>query len=327
MNKIEPFNYEAMEKIFNNKTLLQLILKWKVHLLIIAIFSAIIGIFISSPIVITPKYKSTAIIYPTNLYEYSKESTTEQMYQILMSTDIKFKMLEAFKLDKHYKLDRKDPLFITYFLDEYNDNVSISKTEFESVEIRVYDKDPKIAAQMVDSIISFYNQKVAELHKIKQKEMMEIMSRAMKEKQKELDSIENLLFDLRTKYGLLNYTTQVNKITEGYLQGNKQALELYKNFAQYGGIYKQLDTLSLAYNKAFIKYKNLYDNAKQEYNKKITYAQIIQKPFPADKKSYPVRWIIVLLTTLGGLIIALIVIAFIESKQKSTTTSTYLETN
>jgi hypothetical protein len=74
------------------------------------------GAFISSPIVITPKYKSTAIVYPTNLFEYSKESTTEQMFQILLSNDIKFKMLNAFNLDKHYNLDRNEPQFITIFL-------------------------------------------------------------------------------------------------------------------------------------------------------------------------------------------------------------------
>ncbi|MGQ9848291.1 MAG: hypothetical protein ACUVQP_12435, partial [Bacteroidales bacterium] len=177
-----------MEKLFNNKSLFLIISKWKIHLLIISIISIAIGVFVSSPIVITPKYKSTAIVYPTNLIEYSKESTTEQMYQIFLSTDIKFRMLNAFQLDKHYKISKNDPLFITYFLDEFNENVSISKTEFESVQITIYDKDPKIASDMVDSLIVFYNDKVAELHKRKQKEMIEIMSKAMKDKKREIDS-------------------------------------------------------------------------------------------------------------------------------------------
>jgi|YNPMSStandDraft_2_1061718.scaffolds.fasta_scaffold23364_2 capsule polysaccharide export protein KpsE/RkpR len=304
-----------MEKIFSNRSLIQLISKWRIHLLIISIVSVVIGIIISSPMVITPKYKSTAIVYPINLYEYSKESTTEQMFQILLSNDIKFKMLDAFQLDKHYKIDRKDPLFVTYFLDEYSQNVSINKTEFESVEIKVLDKDPKIAAAMVDSLIAFYNQKVAELHKIKQKEMITIMSNAMTKKRNEIDSLEKQLTDIRVKYGIINVNTQSIEATKGLIQGNKQAAELYKNLTQFADKYKEMDSLMWHYRKEFINYKCQYENAIREYNKEITYAQVVQKPFPADKKSYPVRWVIVALTLLGGLVMALIIISFIESKK------------
>ncbi|MCX7863127.1 MAG: hypothetical protein N2449_09060 [Bacteroidales bacterium] len=304
-----------MEKIFSNYSLIRLISKWRLHLFIVSIISIALGVFISSPIVITPKYKSTAIVYPTNLFEYSKESTTEQMFQILLSSDIKFKMLEAFNLDKHYKLDRKDPQFITQYLNEYDDNVSISKTEYESVEIKVLDKNPKQAAAMVDSLIKFYNQKVAELHKVKQKEMMEIMNKAMIEKQKEIDSIENILTEIRSKYNILNYNLQSAEITKGLLSGNKQAVEIYKNMELYGGKFKHLDSLLNNYRKQYLGYKSSYEGALREYRKNISYALVVQKPFPADKKSYPVRWAITLLTFIGGFIIALIVIAFIESKK------------
>lgn len=304
-----------MEKIFNNRSLVQLISKWRIHLLAISVVSIALGVIVSSPWVITPKYKSTAIVYPINLFEYSKESTTEQMFQILLSNDIKFKMLDAFQLDKHYKLDRNDPLFITYFFDEYSQNISISKTEYESVEIRVLDKDAKMAAAMVDSLIAFYNQKVAELHKIKQKELMTIMSNAMQKKKKEIDSLDKHLTEIRIKYGILNASTQGVEATKGVIQGNKQAMELYKNLLQYSGQYKEIDSLVWHFRKEYINYKWQYENALREYNKEITYAQVVQKPFPADKKSYPVRWVIVLLTLMGGLIIAVVTIAFIESKK------------
>jgi capsule polysaccharide export protein KpsE/RkpR len=305
-----------MEKIFNNKTLFQLISAWKIHLIIISVISIIIGAFISSPIVITPKYKSTAIVYPTNISTYSKESETEQMFQIFLSTDIEFKMLDAFHLDKHYKLDRQDPLFVTYFLDEYNQNVSITKTEYESIQIQVFDKDPKIAADMVDSIIEFYNQKVAELHKRKQKEVMDIMGNAMRLKKNEIDSSVNQLTNMQIKFGILNYASQSSEVTRSMLLGNNKAKELYSNLEQYGGLYKQLDSLIWHFRKEYINYKWQYETAVREFNKNITYAQVVSKPFPADKKSYPVRWLIVALTLAGGLIISLIAIAFIESKKQ-----------
>ncbi|MGQ9848033.1 MAG: hypothetical protein ACUVQP_11125, partial [Bacteroidales bacterium] len=202
---------------------------------------------------------------------------------------------------------------------EYNRNVSISKTEYESIEIEVLDEDKNVAKDMVDSIIAFYNYKVAELHKRKQKEIMKIMLKAMNDKKREIDSIESKLIEMRTKYGIINVTSQSIEATKGMIAGNKQAADLYKNLEQYGGYYKELDSLSWHFRKQYISYKSQYENAVREYNKNITYAQVVQYPFPADKKSYPVRWAIIALTLVGGLIVALIGIAFVESKNQKKT--------
>ena len=43
----------------------------------------------------------------------------------------------------------------------YEDNVGISKTEFESVEIAALDKDPKVASDIVDSILSYLDEKAS----------------------------------------------------------------------------------------------------------------------------------------------------------------------
>ncbi len=305
-----------METYFRNKKIVNLLNKWKIHLIIITIVSIAIGVFISSPIVITPKFKSSAIIYPVNTYTYSKESTTEQMLQVLNSNDIKEKMLKAFDLEKHYKIDTLEPQHYTYFLDEYNGNISISKTEYESVEIKVLDENAKTACQMVDSIISFYDNKMASLHKRKQKEVMEISRSEYGKKKLELDSLEKLIKDYRQKYGIMNFNSQVSEATKGELAGNNKALELFKNLQEYGVDYQRIDSMLFNARKEVIFDKYSIEVAIREYNKHISYSQVISTPYPADKKSYPLRWLIVAITVIASLIFSVIVIAVIDSKQK-----------
>ncbi len=306
-----------METFFKNKSIVNLLNKWKIHLIIITVVAIAIGVFISSPIVMTPKYKSTGIIYPVNTYAYSKESTTEQMLQVLNSNDIKERMLKSFDLAKHYKLDTLNPQFYTYFLAEYSDNVSVNKTEYESVEIKVLDENPKIACFMVDSIIRFYDDKIASLHKSKQKEMIEISKSEVYKKQIELDSLEKLIKEYRQKYGIMNYNSQVLEATKGELTGNNQAKVLFKNLQDYGVDYQRIDSMVYNVRKEVIFNKYTLDNAIREYNKRISYSQIISTPYPADKKSYPIRWLVVALTVISSLIFSVIVIALIESKHKA----------
>lgn len=305
-----------MEAFFKNKSLIEMANRWKIHLLIITVISAAIGVFISSPIVMTPKFKSSAIIYPVNIYTYSKESTTEQMLQVFNSNDIKERMLVSFNLAEHYKLDKKDPQFYTSFLGEFKDNVSISKTEYESVEITVLDVNPVIASNMVDSLIIFYDQKTASMHKKKQKEVIEISSNQFKIKSRELDSLERLLNNIRQTYGIMNYSTQVSEATKGVLSGNNVAKDLFKKLQDHGVEYQRLDSMVTNIRREYLFNKYSVEVAEKEFNKKISYSQVVSSPYPADKKSYPVRWAVVAMTVVTSLIFSLIIIAFIDSKRK-----------
>ena len=134
-----------MDNYFSNKNVIDLVWKWKVHLIVIAVIAGIVSIVFSSPTFINPKFKSTAIVYPVNLSEYSEESYTEQMLEILNSGDIRDELIEKFQLDVHYKIDKSYKYYLSAMLGKYSDNVSFRKTENEAIKIEVLDTDPKIA--------------------------------------------------------------------------------------------------------------------------------------------------------------------------------------
>ncbi len=315
-----------MEQFFNNQRILDLIWKRKIHFVIIGVIAIFLSALFSGPAFITPKFKSTARIYPSNIGTMSDESRTEQMIEILSSNDIRFRMFDAFNLADVYKIDRKDPNYVTYMMDTYNTNVSVNKTEFETAEIRVMDEDPQRAADMCDSIIHFYNEKVRQLHRAKQKEMVDIVLNFRNKKQDELVGLEQSLDSLREKTGIISFGNQVPELTRGYMtalangRGNasdtKKIEELYKNFSSEGSKAMKLEKKFRMVVNEIDSLNQMYEQHLVEYEKEITYSYIVEYPFAADKKSYPVRWLIVALSTLSAVFFALLVFLVLDYRKE-----------
>lgn len=316
-----------MESYFNNKRMFTLIAKWKYHVLIIMVISAIITAIFSSPTFIKPKYKAISVVYPVNLGTYSEESHTEQMQQILMSQYIKDNVIKKLKLDKHYGIDKNYKHYLSTLYYEYGNNINISRTEFESIQIKALDTDPQTACDIVNSIIEFYNDKVSIMHSEKHQEVVDIKSREMIKKQKEIEELQNELKVYGEKYGMIDFDIQVEELTKGYIslissgkegtQSIKEIKTILENFKTKGGKLMELSTKLSGEYVAYVTLKEDYDKALEEVEKKITYAQIITYPFPADKKSYPVRWLIVMFSVIGSFGMSIIIISIIESLKKS----------
>ncbi|MFH2140850.1 MAG: hypothetical protein ABIJ97_00405 [Bacteroidota bacterium] len=305
-----------MESYFNNKGVFGLITKWKYHIIIIVVISMIAATIFSSPFFIKPKYKSVGIIYPVNLSTLSDESETEQLLQILQSQEIREDIYKSFNLAKHYGLDSLHPYFKTLLNSYFDDNVSFRKTEYESVEISVMDVNPKFACSLVDSLIVFYNKKVSELSKFKYGEVVEISTHDMKKKQIEIDTLTVKLNSIRKDFGILDYKIQTQEATR--YQGNSTEMtKLLENLKEKGGEYRTLDSLLWNAQKKYFELKNWYEVNVSNYEKNITYCHVVSKPYVSDKKAFPVRWVIVLLSAIGSLFMSIIIVSLIESARKN----------
>jgi len=236
-----------MESFWNSSNLLRIIVKWKWHILSITLLGmVIIG---ASTYLIEPKFKSTSIVYPINLGTFSDESYSEQMVQILKSRDVTDKIIEDFSLAEHYELDSAYKHFKSTMYYLYNQNVSISKTEYESVEIDVLDTDPQKAADMANAMINYYDQKVRDMHKLKLKELIVINENYISVLADKKKAIEDRLHVLNKDYGILDFETQVEGLTEGAFgpksaQANKQ-LENFKEYGtEFNALNMELDSLT-----------------------------------------------------------------------------------
>mgnify|MGYP002513054518 CR=1 FL=1 len=95
-----------MDKYFDNTPILKAIFKFKWHIIAITILAAALGAFFSGPKFITPKYKSEAVVYPNGRAEFSDETYTEQMLQVMESQEIMDSVVEKFDLMNHYEIDK-----------------------------------------------------------------------------------------------------------------------------------------------------------------------------------------------------------------------------
>ncbi|MEZ5083821.1 MAG: hypothetical protein R2750_10285 [Bacteroidales bacterium] len=272
---------------------------------------------------ITPKFKSFAIVYPSNIASYSDENETEQMLQILQSKEISDSIVEKFNLPEHYEIDRNYEYYYTTLMDEYNQNVRIGKTPYEGVNIEVYDKNAQLACDMVQSILYYYNQKVRLMHEEKFGEVVAMFERALTKKEAYLDSLNVRFTQLSTEYGLTDYTAQSEQITKGYLKtmdgngasyvNNKEVSKLKENIEAKGAEMLILQNLIISETSKYSNMKDEYEKAYMDYDRKFTYVNLISEPFPADKKAYPIRWLIVLISALASFFVAFIIILILEN--------------
>jgi capsule polysaccharide export protein KpsE/RkpR len=320
MNKVKP----DMENYFNNLSLMRIFLKWKWHLLVIAIVAALLGALISSPIVITPKFKSYALVYPSNIAPYSDESESEQMLQWLQSKDIKDSIIEKFNLSSHYEIDTNYKYYYSTMMYLYNENVKINKTQWESIEIEVTDKDPKVAFEMVNSIIEFCNLKIRKIHQSKYQEVVNSLGWTLREKKQQLDSVENALAELRKDFGLFDYESQAREITRGYLKtydgstGGRPSQDvsaMKSNFEQKAGELAVLTQRREDIMHIYADFELKYDMAVYDAEKKFTFLNIITNPTIADKKAYPVRWLIVVYSVVASLFFSVVIISIKENRR------------
>jgi uncharacterized protein involved in exopolysaccharide biosynthesis len=311
-----------MGEYFVSGSLLRLVVKWKFHLAAILIVAALASTIFSSEWFIKPRYKSNAVVYPSNLPPYGSETPTEQMLQLLQSNDIRNNIIKKYDLARHYNVDTTKPGGKALLMAEFEENITVRKTEYESVKIDVWDVNPDTAARIAQDMITFLDLKARSLQRAKTMEVLNLHKGQLEIKEAEKDTLEAQLKELRVKYGLLDYEAQAKEITKRYLEavrsGNKASIAevdvMMRNLEEKGGEFIALEDQLKKTRKTYNEIKMDYENAQKDLAKEFSYSNIVVRPVPADKKSYPVRWIIVSAFTSSTFLLSLIILAFIDSR-------------
>lgn len=294
-----------MDKYFNNLPLLKAVLKWKWHIIALTIVASVLGIIFSGPKFITPRYKSEAIVYPRGLDEFSDETFTEQMLQVMESQEIMDSVVETFNLMNHYEIDKNYIYAKTALIGEYRDRVSISKTPYDAVKIKVLDKDPEMACNIVNEIIRLYNIKFGEIYKSKRLENARLYKNNLDNKYKFIDSLKRDLARISEDGEMINYLylSKGNSIAY-FSDGNNNS----KNISDAIALVELIASETAAYSEIKIEYEKELRQAEGE----MTFLNVVSRPFVADKKTYPVRWIIVALSCIGTFLFSILLAISIE---------------
>jgi len=321
---------------FNSTNFFIFLWNWRKVLIIVTIAAAILSV--GASFFITPKYKSTVVLFPTstnsiskvflsgsnqNILEFGEEEQAEQLLQILNSGKISSKVIERFNLVKHYEIDEKSKYKNTYLAQEYNSNISFRRTEFMAVEITVMDKDPQMAADIANSIANILDSTKNAMQKERAKRGFEIVKKNYESIQEEIRLLNDSLKIIRKK-GINDYESQAERFNQELAiqigKGNKQAIEKLEakldTLAKYGSAYVFLRN-SLGYKTEQLNtIKAKYDEAKIDAEEYIPQKFVVDSAFKAEKKTTPVRWLIVLVSSFSAFMLSILVLIFIENVYK-----------
>jgi uncharacterized protein involved in exopolysaccharide biosynthesis len=307
-----------MDSFFNSKNIIGIIFKWKIQLVVVVVAAILLSVLFSSPIFITPLYKSNCLLYPSNISPYSDESETEQSVQIFQSRDIRDSLVKRYDLAKHWGIDSAYSHFESTLVWEYSQRVRVNKTPYGAVEIEVWDQDPVMARDILNAMLDAYNIKIRTMHREKFGEVVLNYNYIMGVRKNYMDSLKNRASELGIKYGILEYQSQTREVMRAYLGTgggsirSAEAKAMKKNLEEKGGEMLLLSEMMRAESEAFSTMKMDADRALLDYNRNYTYVNVLSKPFVPDKKGYPIRWLIVVFSTLAAFFMAILIIGMIE---------------
>lgn len=321
---------------FNSLNVLFFIYKWKKQLLIIAAATVVISSIVS--LTIQEKYKSTVILFPattnsisgallsetnaqkTDVLQFGEEEEAEQMLQILNSDEIRSQICEKYDLMAHYGIDSTDKYKRTKLYEEYQSNISFKRTEYMSVKIEVLDKDPNLAAIIANDIANLHDSTKIHIQQQRANEALRIVQNEYNLKLIDIQSQEDSLRIINQK-GVYDYESQSEVTNEQYAiaisKGDQRAVkaleEKLKILAEYGSRYISLRDNMYMQRKQLNILKSKFEEAKVNATQTLPQKFIVSNAYPAERKSYPVRWLIVLASTVTTLILALIAILLLEN--------------
>lgn len=321
---------------FNSLNVLYFIYKWRKPLIVIGVLAIIISSIVA--LTIKEKYKSTVILFPAttssiskalltentfkneDVLQFGQEEEAEQMLQILNSDEIRTKICQKYNLMTHYGIDSTDKFKMTKLYDEYQGNITFKRTEYMSVKIEVMDRNPDTAAIIANNIAALHDSAKIRMQRDRAYQALSIVEKEYKAKiadvQRLTDSIKVI-----NNLGIYDYESQSERTNEQYViaiaKGDQRAVKLLeeklKIIAMYGSAYVSLRDNLFMQRKQLNTLKTKYEEAEVDAKAILPQKFVVSNAFPAEKKSYPVRWIIVVVSTLSSLLIAIILILLIEN--------------
>lgn len=307
---------------------------WKL-LAIITFIAAVASAIVS--LVITPKFESAMVFFPTTTSSVSKalisnnvflnkdvlmfgdEDDAEQMLQILHSDEIKRRLIEKYDLMNHYKIDQDSKIKWTILDRKMQENINFRKTEYMSIEVTVLDEDPKTAKNITEDIGNFLDSTIINMRKKTAYEAFKIVEKEYNTLKSEIKQIEDSLKYIRNM-GLYDYASQSKALNEAYVNATtlgktdlaKKIKKELKVLADYGATYLSLSEFLTHENERLSLLKAKYMEAKVDAENVLPHKFIINNAYIPEVKEYPKRTIIVIVSTLSAFIMGLMLLLLVD---------------
>jgi capsule polysaccharide export protein KpsE/RkpR len=232
---------------------------------------------------------------------------------MLESDNLKTRVIKNFNLQEHYKIKPDDSEKNFKLGNLYRKHISVRKTPYASIEINVLDEVPEKAAEIANGIVQILDSVKTDIQKRVALQALAIIEQQYKNKEAEVNSIKQTMRDLGAK-GVYSFEDQSKALVELAGKGGNQAYiaKQQSSLAQYGSeALSSQETLVLELDKLSELRKKL-EQAKVDVSANLSNVFILQQATVAEKKAYPIRWIMVAVAMFGSFVLGCVVLLFTE---------------
>lgn len=302
----------------------------------VSIAAAIASSIVS--LLLVEKFKSSVILFPTttnsiakaliadkfggkdDVLELGEEEEAEQMLQILKSDEIRNRIVQKYNLMKHYDINENDKYKYTRLFKEYESNISFRRTEFMSVEIEVLDRNPDTAASIANDIANLMDTVKNRMQKEIARQALSIVEDEYNFMLAYMKEMEDSLNTIRAM-GIHDPESQAEVLTQELAIANRENNQKAENkiqekldlLARYSGIYVSIRDNFEWDRKQLGFIKSKYAEAKIDAERSLEHKFVVNWAQPAEKKSYPIRWLIVVTSTFGSLLLSIFLVITFQS--------------
>jgi hypothetical protein len=245
----------------------------------------------------------------SNLFGGSAD--VDRILSIASSAPLKLYIVNRFNLFKHYKIDSATQQYPIYsVLKQLDENYTFEKNDKGAVVVTVQDEDRFLSAQMTNEIVNKIDQTNRDLLNENKKKILEIYQVKLKNKEQEVKNLTDTIFMLKQEFNLY---TDIDDLPS-QVRSSKGA-----NGSDYDAASERVKVLEEKKKGAIRELNNnivQFEQYKASISTDVPTLFILEKAFPAEKKSKPVRWLIVIASTIIAFVLSTLAILLIERFKK-----------
>ena len=251
-------------------------------------------------------------------------------------------VIKRFQLAKHYKMDQPgDELAEQATLDEFNGNLNIVHTERDAIELTFQDKDKKLAAQVANTLVSVIDSFNQQLTLDNRRRVLGLYRTRYEYLLHEYNQARRTLVNGRRRYGIHGLEMESRYLAKEIIETESalrraeakgddgKVRELRRalaglttgeggNLINLENYIQGTDSMNTVYARfndvqgRLLGAKSAYETANLSLKGRISSLYVVQKAYPAARKSKPVRWLIVASSVLITFVLSVIFITLLE---------------
>ena len=317
---------------FDSTSLLLYLWKRRMPIILITAIAAVGSIVVS--LTMEEKFLSTVVVYPAksssvaftsgstrldNVLLFGEEEEAEQMLQIIGASEIRNKIIERHDLWNHYELDSASAHSYTEMKETYAELINIRRTKFGSVNIEVLDCNANTAADMANDIAAYYDTVRNRMLQERSFPAFQIVEHEFKTTKEHIQELVDTLTGLSMQGVEFPNSQSFAEFRRGWANAIINKTSAVKQFegklemqAQYGAQFSAyIEELEHA-TKLMVELEEQYKQKKSDYENLLSHKFTVEQAYPADKKSYPVRWLIVVMSTASAFFFAIFLLVAMD---------------